>query len=245
MLTLPEPLEMATVRYRRAADLILETYAARAPARSSQVVPSQLDEGIARFLRMARQIAETGPRAAHMDESDVTQLGDYGLTLLTDMVSWAGQLDLRAPKHELGMVMISVADWIMEQGGELRTLQALVDALAAFANSTLDAAELTDLARFMGRVIAATARPVTQDLEKTNPGRPWRILHLNRGIVATRTHDLTLMTEAFDEIIDHLPEEAPRFFTEGMEQMVALDYPEHVRDLMRSYFDSFTRPRMH
>ena len=236
---------MATVRYRRAADLILETYSARAPARSSQVDPSQLDEGIGRFLRMARQIAETGPRAAHMDENDVTQLGDYGLSLLTDMVNCSGQLDLRAPKHELGMVMISVSDWIIEHGGELRTLQALVDALAAFANSTLETTELADLARFMGRVITATARPVAEDMEKANPARPWRILHLNRGIVATRTHDLALMTEAFDDIIDHLPEEAPNFFTIGMEQMVTLDYPEHVRELMRSYFDSFTRPRMH
>jgi len=242
---LPEPLEMATVRYRRAADLILETYAARAPARSSQVVPTQLDEGIARFLRMARQISETGPRAAHMEETDVTQLGDYGLTLLSDMVSWASQLDLRAPKHELGLVIISVADWIIGHEGKLQTLQSLVDALAVFANSTLDPNELTALAQFMGRVIAATTGPITQDLEKTNPGRPWRILHLNRGIVATRTHDLELMAEAFDEIIAHLPEEAPRFFTEGMEQMVALDYPDRVQELMRSYFDSFTRPRMH
>jgi len=242
---LPEPLEMATVRYRRAADVILETYAARAPARSSQVMPAQLDEGIARFLRMALQIAETGPRAAHMDENDVTQLGDYGLTLVSDMVGWANQLDLRAPKHEFGFVIVSIADWIIEHGGQLRTLQSLVDALAAFANSTLDAQELTALAHFMGRVISATATPITQDLEKTNPGRPWRILHLNRGIVATRTHNLALMSEAFDEIIAHLPEEAPRFFTEGMEQMVALDYPTPVRELMRRYFDSFTRPRMH
>jgi hypothetical protein len=245
MQTLPEPLEMATVRYRRAADSILETYAARAPGATSQVVPSQLDEGIARFLRMARQIAETGTGPARMEESDVSQLGDYGLTLLADLAAWAGQLELPAAKHELGTVMISVADWIIHHGGELRTLPALVDALAQYANRSRDANELATLVRFMGEIIDATAESIKQDLEKTNPGRPWRILHLNRGIVATRTHDPALMVETFDDLIAHLPEEAPRFFTEGMEQMVALDYPEHVCEVMRRYFDSFTRPRMH
>ena len=44
------------------------------------------------------------------------------------------------------------------------------------------------------------------------------------------------MEAAFDAIVDHLPGEAHRFFTEGMEQMAVIDYPDTVRDVVRRYF---------
>ena len=97
----------------------------------------------------------------------------------------------------------------------------------------------------MGRVAQATANLIKQDLEKNNPGRPWRVLHLNRGIVATRTHNPELMEKVFDDLVRYLPEDAAAFFAEGMQQMEELDYPQHVRQVMHRYFDLWTRPRMH
>jgi hypothetical protein len=37
-----------------------------------------------------------------------------------------------------------------------------------------------------------------------------------------------------------LPEDAPRFFTEGMQQMEALNYPEPVREVMEKYHRQWT-----
>ena len=87
----------------------------------------------------------------------------------------------------------------------------------------------------MGRIIDAVSPLIREDLEKINPGRPWRVLLLNRCIVATRSHDADRMTEAFDFLVDHLPEDAPGFFAAGMQQMEALDYPAHVRRVMEKY----------
>ena len=47
--------------------------------------------------------------------------------------------------------------------------------------------------------------------------------------------DADLMEAAFAILISQLPEDATRFFSEGMEQMDALDYPPHVRQVMEKY----------
>jgi hypothetical protein len=53
--------------------------------------------------------------------------------------------------------------------------------------------------------------------------------------VATRSHDTGLMEDAFSVLTSKLPEDATRFFSEGMGQMDALDYPPHVRTVMEKY----------
>jgi hypothetical protein len=54
------------------------------------------------------------------------------------------------------------------------------------------------------------------------------------------------MEQAFESLIEHLPEDAPSFFREGMEQMNALDYPEQVRAVMARYYQRWCVPeRLH
>jgi hypothetical protein len=43
------------------------------------------------------------------------------------------------------------------------------------------------------------------------------------------------MEAAFDVLTRKLPEDAARFFSEGMQQMDALDYPAQVRAVMEKY----------
>ncbi len=43
------------------------------------------------------------------------------------------------------------------------------------------------------------------------------------------------MEAAFAILTSQLPEDATRFFSEGMEQMDALDYPPRVRQVMEKY----------
>jgi hypothetical protein len=115
-----------------------------------------------------------------------------------------------------------------------------VDALAIVANNTADASELESLSGIMGEIAAAVSPVIREDLEKINPGRPWRVLLLNNGIVATRSHNPDIMEAAFAVLTRHLPEDAARFFTEGMEQMEALDYPPQVRKVMEKYHRQWT-----
>jgi hypothetical protein len=243
--TLPPSLNEAELRFEHAATEIIDTYEARRPANSHQVTPGQLAEAVEQFLavttRIDREEGERGP----VYKDDVTQLGDYGMTLLTDLAAWAAQLNLPTPRQDLEIVTLAAADWIVRHEGQIRTLEPVVNALANFANRMHDPESLEPMITFMGRVAHASANLIKQDLEKNNPGRPWRVLHLNRGIVATRTHNPVIMEKVFDDLVRFLPEDAPAFFAEGMQQMEALNYPQPVRQVMGRYFDRWSRPRMH
>jgi hypothetical protein len=243
--SLPPSLAEAALRFRHAASEIDESYEARRPDKTNQVTPKQLTEAIDQFLtiieRTDREEGKIGPIA----KDDATQLGDYGMTLIADLAAWASQLNLPVPRQDLEIVTLAAADWIVRHDGQIRTLDPVVNALANFANRVHDPASLEPLITMMGRVAQATANLIKEDLEKNNPGRPWRILHLNRGIVATRTHNPELMEKVFDDLVRYLPEDAAAFFAEGMQQMEELNYPPHVRQVMNRYFDLWTRTRMH
>jgi hypothetical protein len=170
------------------------------------------------------------------DNLDISELGDYGLSLLNDMIYWAQKLGLEQSHHQLQSAAYPLALWLARHGAELRNLEPVVDGVAYLANTTSDAMVLEDLCAAMGEIIAAVSPTLQHDLENSNPNRPWRVLNLNRGIVATRTHNPAVMEAAFRVLIANLPEDAPEFFREGMLQMDALDYPEIVRSVMEKYY---------
>ena len=166
----------------------------------------------------------------------VTELGEYALELFDQSLRWAKHLNLSVVLDSLQAFTIAMARWIAHYRGQLLNLEPVVDALARSANRTQDPGELLILYQAMGDIIDAVAPVIRQDLEKTNPGRPWRILHLNRAIVATRTHQPDVMDEAFAVLTRNLPGDAAGFFAQGMEQMDLLNYPPHVREVMDRYY---------
>ena len=168
--------------------------------------------------------------------SDVSELGEYGLELFQHALDWAEAFELADVYDELQALLITLGRWIARHGGQIFSLEPVVDALARCANRTQEPEQLVPLYQAMGEIMDATASAIRQDLEKTNPGRPWRVLHLNRAIVATRTHHPDIMEEAFAILVRDLPEDAARFFAQGMEQMELLNYPRHVRDVMDRYY---------
>jgi hypothetical protein len=102
---------------------------------------------------------------------------------------------------------------------------------------------LEKLYALTGEIQLAVTPLLQKDLEKSNPGRPWRILLLNRAIIATRTHRPELIELAYDNLVRQLPEEAPQFFRQGMQQMVALDYPLPVRRVVEKYYNLWSVER--
>jgi hypothetical protein len=167
---------------------------------------------------------------------DVTELGEYALELFDQSLRWAKNLNLSDVFNRLQTFTIAMARWIALHGGQLLNLEPVVDAFAHTANRTQEPGELLALYQAMGEIVDAAAAVIREDVEKTNPGRPWRILHLNRAIVATRTHHPDIMDQAFSLLTEHFPEDAAGFFAQGMEQMELLNYPPHVREVMDRYY---------
>jgi len=120
--------------------------------------------------------------------------------------------------------------------GALGYLEPVVNGAAHLANRLMQPSELEQLYGLLTEVVDAADPRLFRHTTSADPSRPWRVLLLNRAIVAARSHQPALMEEAFEPVIEHLPEEAPTSFREGMEQMDALDYPPQVRDLMQRFY---------
>ena len=178
-------------------------------------------------------------QAAH----DIHQLGDYGFHLLADLTAIADRLKRPDLSREFEGLCLPLAVWIARRGGTLSTLEPIVNAIAFQANALREPLDLEKLYFLTGEVQLAVAPLLQRDPDKTNPGRPWRVLLFNRAIIATRSHRLTLIEAAYDDLIMRLPEDAPQFFRQGMEQMVALDYPQPVRNLVEKYYNLWSVER--
>ncbi len=203
----------------------------------------QLAEVLKRIERDAGILGDAKDQGEALSSSlapkEVNELGDYGLQLLSELAAHAAQLGLEGRARELQDLTFPFALWIVRHGGELQALEPVVNALAMLANQIREPTALEELSLCIGELVEGVAPALRQDLDNTNPLRPWRVLLLNYSIVATRSHQPTLMEKAFEALIQFLPEEAPYFFREGMEQMDALNYPPQVREVMERYYQEW------
>ena len=166
---------------------------------------------------------------------DVTEIGEYAIRLIENLAATVEKLGLQEQRTAIADLFLNIGLWIAHQGGLIDTLEPIVDAVAMSANSSRSPQELEALSEVIRQMIKAVPAVISQDLETINPGRPWRVLLLNHGIVATRSHNPELMETAFAVLTEKLPADAARFFSEGMQQMEALDYPDPVRKVMEKY----------
>ncbi len=243
-MNLPEP-TLAGIREALSGALadLADAAPASTPAHPDEVTPALLGEAVEQLFE-AMERTEANARAGNQAApEDVSGLGEYALELLEQALDLARRARLGEVYRALEGVVVSTARWIGRHGGSLQRLEPVVDALAQFANTTRDPGELLVLYEAMNEVTDYTADIIRRDLEKTNPGRPWRVLNMNRAIVATRTHQPDVMDTAFRALVENLPEDAPGFFAEGMEQMDLLNYPPHVREVMDRYYRKWSIDR--
>ena len=202
-------------------------------------------EALNQFFDILETIDHQAAEGQRISPAEATEIGNHGIVLLLQMIDLMEKLDLPHKRHELEHIALVFARWIIEHGGELQHLEPLVNAFAHAANRMQDRAQLRQLAELMGQVVDAASAELKQDLGGQELYRPWRLLHINRGIVATRSQDTELMRRVFDEMLFYLPQEAASFFEEGMEEMDAMDYPPHVRQLIEEYHAKRHNPRLH
>lgn len=212
------------------------------PAEDILAAFGQLVEVMQRLESEHRQGA---PESVHELAGSTTELGEYAFTLLDKT-----ELALGGPVAERSIqraaLDIGFAYWVARHGGAILDLTPVVDRIALLANRTQTPEMLADLAAVMLALIDTAAPAYVQDLDNANPGRPWRLLHLNLGIVATRARRPDLMEQAFARLVRHLPQDAAQFFHQGMQQLERIDYPESVRAVMQNYFQRWGgKPALH
>jgi len=223
-------------------------------------LPAQLDEylddvhrqaladllaAIDQFFNIVASINMQASEDHIISGTEATDIGEHGFVMLLKLIDLLDRLDLPHKRREVEQVSLIFARWTIRYHGRIRHLEPIVNACAQLANILQDKKALKTLYDLMTQVADSCTTEIKQDLEAGDQLRPWRLLHINRSIVATRTHDPDIMKSAFDELLVYLPHEADGFFAEGMKEMEALDYPTHVRNLMEFYYSQKPSVSMH
>lgn len=205
----------------------------------------QLMDAMHQFFNIAETVDQQASDDHVISQAEATNIGEHGFTLLLKLIDLMEKLDLPHKRMEIEQISLIFARWIIQYNGRLNHIEPLVNAFAHSANNMHDRKSLMILAELMSMVVHASADDIKHDLDSSNLYRPWRLLHINRGIVATRTQDTSIMKKVFDELILYLPQEAPGFFVEAMQEMDALDYPPNVRRVIEEYHHSQPKVMLH
>jgi len=232
---------------QRAAQAVAEL--AQAYAQTTQagdeVTPENLGQSLLQFFAILASLEQTTTTAPDKSGHETEDLADYGLRLLEELHDWAQRLECRDASDIFQSLCVTLALWCAQHRLSISHLQPVVNAFSRLANGTQDERILAEITDAISVIIDATATQVKQDLDNSNPGRPWRLLNLNHGIVATRSHDPRRMESVFEQLVFRLPDEAAGFFAEGMQQMDAIGYPAHVRSVMQKYYELTNKPTLH
>ena len=210
-----------------------------------QAAFDQLMQALEQFFDVTETVNQQAADDHIISSTEATEIGDHGFILLLKLVDLMEKLDLPHRRKEIEQISLIFARWVIHYHGQLKHIEPIVNAFAHSANSMKDKKSLLALVELMSLVVDASSDEIKHDLESNNIYRPWRLLHINRGIVATRTHDADIMKKVFDEMILYLPQDAASFFSEGMQEMDALDYPPNVRNVIEEYFLHQPKIKLH
>jgi hypothetical protein len=134
------------------------------------------------------------------------------------------------PDEAMADVVLGTVLWAVRHAVEIGFVEPVVNALAVRSNAARSREELAAAFALAQGVIAQVAPRLAADLERSNPERPWRLLHVNLAITAIRTEDPAMMAFAFDALERALPDEACGFFSEALALSLAPGIAAPVRD---------------
>ena len=135
-----------------------------------------------------------------------------------------------APHDGFADIVLGIALWAIRHEVALQAVEPVVNALAARSNDARSPQELTAVFGLMQGVIANVDPRLSPDLERSNPERPWRVLHVNLAITAIRTEDERLMDFAFDALDAALPGERAGFYAEALALALAPGIAPQVKE---------------
>ncbi|MDH5263617.1 MAG: hypothetical protein OEX21_02585 [Betaproteobacteria bacterium] len=112
--------------------------------------------------------------------------------------------------------LLGVALWAIRREAVLDPVEPVVNALAHRANAARSKPALAAVFGLTQGILVHVAPRLAADLERSNPERPWRVLHANLAITAIRTEDPAMMDCAFDALDEALPDERAGFYAEAL-----------------------------
>ena len=155
-------------------------------------------------------------------------------TLVAELLAELAQVEAEtrgaAPDEAMADVVLGTVLWALRHAVEIDFVEPVVNALAVRSNAARSREELAAAFALAQGVIAHVAPRLSPDLERSNPERPWRLLHVNLAITAIRTEDPAMMAFAFDALERALPDEACGFFSEALALSLAPGIATAVRD---------------
>lgn len=232
-------LDTGIIEMKQRFEAIVEalTLSLQASSEDEAIRMLKVIEGVRQNIQIMQRLESDvkSNKSAALTKEEVSEIGDHALMLLDEVASGFAARGLQEQMMALHQLSLPVVEWLSSNGGKLIKIDIVVNAVASYANTLQEAKKLEALCGLIETVIGVTDETIKQDLEATNPMRPWRVLNLNWGIVATRTHNTEVMEHVFDQLIKNIPADAQQFFAEGVQQMDLVDYPQHVRVVMEKY----------
>lgn len=210
-----------------------------------EISPTALNDSMLQLFDILETMGRDDGQAAGLLQQEINNLPEYGMELLAKLIECAQLTDCQESSSSFDRLTIELAAWFARQELVLGDIEVLVNAISNTANRIQNQQQLAELASLINVITEVIPQEIKDDLDKSNPGRPWRVLNLNQAIIATRSLDPTLMEVVFEQLVFRLPDDAPGFFAEGMEQMDIIDYPDHVRNIMQTYYQMTNQPTLH
>ena len=166
---------------------------------------------------------------AKLEVEDADQLV---AAILSQLAHWEAEAARRKVEaaETIAVLAIGVALWAIRHGVEVTVPEPVVNALAWRSNHARSKQELAAAFALMQGFIAHVSARLAPDLERSNPERPWRLLHANLAITAIRSEDPALMEFAFDALDQALPDERGSFYAEARALALAPGISSEVRD---------------
>jgi hypothetical protein len=213
----------------------------RALAASASLSPhlERTRRGLETLLALERQHGGSGPIALE----GVEELVSAVLSDLAHVEAAAERSADGALVADCADFLLGVALWAVRHQAPLDPVEPVVNALAHRANAARSRQELAAVFGLTQGIAAHVAPRLEADLERSNPERPWRILHANLAIVAIRTEDPALMDHAFDALDRALPEERAAFYAEALALALAPAIASEVRERIRARHLKWTAAR--
>ena len=142
--------------------------------------------------------------------------------------------DCRREGHDASLVLadllVGAALWAVRHEVPIGVAEPVTNALALMSNAAGGKPELAAVFGVMQGIIDNVRPALSSDLERSNPLRPWRLLHVNLAITAIRTEDPALIQYAFDALDAALPDERAGFYAEALALAMAPRVAPAVRE---------------
>jgi hypothetical protein len=200
--------------------------------------PPLAGESLQRQVRTFEAIDRQYGGLATLPLEDAAELVAAALTELAH-----AERDVAAAEDgaDVAHLVVGVALWAIRHGVALTVVEPVANALAVRSNLANGKEELAAVFGLMQGVIDHAAAGLAADLERSNPERPWRILHANLAITAIRTEDPAMMEYAFDALDRALPDERASFYAEALALALAPAIAPAVRQAIEARHTKWTR----